>query len=317
MARIWPNIELQWEGSGPTPCARRRSSDRGAGDRDGDSGLARGGLEVQLGTHQGGRRAHRDDGGQRALPAGSRAAGGNRHQAGRRHRAGGSDLIVLAVPSAGVPAAIGATADRIGGRSAVLILTKGLVPLIGTLPTAHVAERVRARAIASAGPPRTRARRSAAWRRSCSKRRRGPAPAARGIDRRLAGRADRGRGRRGDGGRGEGAAALAAAAAEPHGLNAAGIAATEVWRECVDLTGGRREPGHVHGAWRPARPHRDGDGARKPQPASRASCSGAGLPPRRYRNRSGRRRRRWTPSSVRGDGDGGGTTLRRSRASRR
>ena len=30
------------------------------------------------------------------------------------------------------------------------------------------------------------------------------------------------------------AAALAAAAAEPHGLNAAGIAAAEVWRECID-----------------------------------------------------------------------------------
>src|SRR4029450_3355935 len=30
------------------------------------------------------------------------------------------------------------------------------------------------------------------------------------------------------------AAALAAAAAEPHGLNAAGIAAAEIWRECVD-----------------------------------------------------------------------------------
>ena len=30
------------------------------------------------------------------------------------------------------------------------------------------------------------------------------------------------------------AAALAAAAAQPHGLNAAGIAAAEIWRECVD-----------------------------------------------------------------------------------
>ncbi len=30
------------------------------------------------------------------------------------------------------------------------------------------------------------------------------------------------------------AAAFAAAAAEPHGMNAAGIAAAEVWRECVD-----------------------------------------------------------------------------------
>src|SRR5213075_2388415 len=31
------------------------------------------------------------------------------------------------------------------------------------------------------------------------------------------------------------AAALAAAAAAPHGLNAAGIAAAQIWRECVDF----------------------------------------------------------------------------------
>ena len=31
------------------------------------------------------------------------------------------------------------------------------------------------------------------------------------------------------------AAALAAAAAEPHGMNAAGIAAAGIWRECVDF----------------------------------------------------------------------------------
>ena len=40
------------------------------------------------------------------------------------------------------------------------------------------------------------------------------------------------------------AAALAAAAAEPHGLNAAGIAAAGIWRECVDFAlakGGRLE----------------------------------------------------------------------------
>ena len=40
------------------------------------------------------------------------------------------------------------------------------------------------------------------------------------------------------------AAALAAAAAEPHGLNAAGIAAAEIWRECVDYAiarGGKLE----------------------------------------------------------------------------
>jgi glycerol-3-phosphate dehydrogenase (NAD(P)+) len=40
------------------------------------------------------------------------------------------------------------------------------------------------------------------------------------------------------------AAAVAAAAAVPHGMNAAGIATAEVWRECLDyalLRGGRQE----------------------------------------------------------------------------
>ena len=243
-ARIWPNIELQWEGSGPTSAAQGGDHRIGElGDRDGDPARPRRARGSARHPHQGGRRAHRDDGGQRALPAGSRAAGGNRHQAGRRHRAGGSDLIVLAVPSAGVPAAIGATADRIGGRSAVLILTKGLVPPIGTLPTAYVAERVRARAIASLGGP-AHAREAVSGMAALVL---GSADAD--LRSQLGAVFDRAGllGERTEdvvgvemAGVAKNAAALAAAAAEPHGLNAAGIAATEVWRECVDfgLAGG-------------------------------------------------------------------------------
>ena len=51
------------------------------------------------------------------------------------------------------------------------------------------------------------------------------------------------------------AAALAAAAAEPHGLNAAGIAVAEIWRECIDAA-------IVHGA-----------DARRPSPASPGSAT--------------------------------------------
>ena len=65
----------------------------------------------------------------------------------------GVDLVVLAVPCSSLPAAIGEIGARVGDRSAVLVVSKGLVPPLGTIPTAYVAERVRARAVASLGGP--------------------------------------------------------------------------------------------------------------------------------------------------------------------
>ena len=69
----------------------------------------------------------------------------------------GVDLVVLAVPCSSLPAAIGQIGARVGERSAVLVASKGLVPPLGTTPSAYVAERVRARAVASlAGPAHAR-----------------------------------------------------------------------------------------------------------------------------------------------------------------
>jgi glycerol-3-phosphate dehydrogenase len=65
----------------------------------------------------------------------------------------GVDLVVLAVPCSSLPAAIGEIGVRVGDRSAVLVASKGLVPPLGTTPTAYVAERVPARAVASLGGP--------------------------------------------------------------------------------------------------------------------------------------------------------------------
>ena len=77
------------------------------------------------------------------------------------------------------------------------------------------------------------------------------------------------------------AAALAAAAAEPHGLNAAGIAAAEIWRECIEYAiAPRRRAGDLRRAGRRRRPDRDGDGARPAATAAPASCSGRGTPGR-------------------------------------
>ena len=69
----------------------------------------------------------------------------------------GVDLVVLAVPCAALPAAVGEIGARMGDRSAVLVASKGLVPPLGTTPAAFVAERVRARAVATlAGPAHAR-----------------------------------------------------------------------------------------------------------------------------------------------------------------
>jgi glycerol-3-phosphate dehydrogenase (NAD(P)+) len=206
--------------------------------------LARGGLEVQLGTRtrKDAERIAATRVNERYLP-GVELPEGIAIKRAADIELGGSDLIVLAVPSAGLPAAIGAAADRIGGRSAVLILTKGLVPPIGTLPTAYVAERVRARAIASLGGP-AHAREAVSGMAALVL---GSADAD--LRSQLGAVFDRAGllGERNEdvvgvemAGVAKNAAALAAAAAEPHGLNAAGIAAAEVWRECVDfgLAGG-------------------------------------------------------------------------------
>ena len=132
---------------------------------------------------------------------------------------------------------MGAIADRISSRSAVLMLTKGLIAPQGQLPSDYVSERVRARGIACLGGP-AHAREAVS----------GSAALVLGsADEELrvqigevfdhAGLVcERSRDVTGVemAGAAKNAAALAAAAAEPHGLNAAGIAVAAIWRECID-----------------------------------------------------------------------------------
>jgi glycerol-3-phosphate dehydrogenase len=65
----------------------------------------------------------------------------------------GVDLVVFAVPSHALPAAVGGLGARVPERSAVLVLSKGLVPPLGALPTRYVEERVKSRAVACLGGP--------------------------------------------------------------------------------------------------------------------------------------------------------------------
>jgi glycerol-3-phosphate dehydrogenase (NAD(P)+) len=237
--RIWPNIELQWEWLGGLP-PLRKAAVIGAGSWGTAVAvlLARGGLEVQLGTrtHEQAEAIREARENEKYLP-GVELPPEITVKRSAEIEVGGLDLICLAVPSAALPAAVGGLGDRIGSRTAVLLLSKGLVAPMAALPTEYVRDRVRGRAIACLGGP-AHAREAAA----------GTAALVLGSDDRDL------RSQLGEvfdsaglvcertqdwigvetAGAAKNAAALAAAAAESYGLNAAGLAAAEIWRECVD-----------------------------------------------------------------------------------
>ena len=237
-ARIWPNVQLQWEDLGGLP-PMRRAAVIGAGSWGTAVAvlLARGGLEVQLGARSAERVAEMAAAGEnpRYLP-GVPLPETIDVRTAAEIELDGLDLICLAIPSKSLPQAVGAIADRVGGRSSILLLTKGLIAPQGQLPAEYVGERVRARAIACLGGP-AHAREAVS----------GSAALVLGsadIDLRVQlgevfDRAGLVCERSGDvtgvemAGAAKNAAALAAAAAEPHGLNAAGIATAEIWRECI------------------------------------------------------------------------------------
>ncbi|HRV60281.1 MAG TPA: 1-acyl-sn-glycerol-3-phosphate acyltransferase, partial [Solirubrobacterales bacterium] len=127
--RIWPNVELQWEDIGGLP-PMRRAAVIGAGSWGTAVAvlLARGGLEVQLGTRTADQAEEmalaREN--TRYLP-GVRLPDGIEVRASSQIELGGVDLLCIAVPSASYPQAVGAVADRVGRRAGVLLLAKGLI----------------------------------------------------------------------------------------------------------------------------------------------------------------------------------------------
>jgi 1-acyl-sn-glycerol-3-phosphate acyltransferase len=243
-ARIWPNVLLQWEDLGGLP-PMRRAAVIGAGSWGTAVAvlLARGGLEVQLGARNLERAQEMVEAGEngRYLPGVPLPEAVDVRPASKIELAG-LDLVCLAIPSKSLPQAVGAIADRVGGRSSVLLLTKGLIAPQGQLPSEYVGERVRARAIACLGGP-AHAREAVS----------GSAALVLGsadVDLRAqigevfdrAGLVcERSRDVTGVemAGAAKNAAALAAAAAEPHGLNAAGIAVAAIWQECIEYGIGR------------------------------------------------------------------------------
>jgi glycerol-3-phosphate dehydrogenase (NAD(P)+) len=240
-ARVWPVIVLQWEWLGGLP-PLRKAAVIGAGSWGTAVAvlLARGGLDVQLGCRSAEQAEEMAEArvNERYLPDVPLPEGMTVKRASEIELAA-IDLVCLAVPSKALPAAVGSVGDRVPNRSAVLVLSKGLVSPMGALPSDYVGERVPARAIACLGGP-AHAKEAVSGTAAlvlgsedvdlrsqlgevfdeaglvCERTR-----DVSGVE--LAGAA-------------KNAAALAAAAAEPHGLNAAGIAAAEVWRECIDFS---------------------------------------------------------------------------------
>jgi glycerol-3-phosphate dehydrogenase (NAD(P)+) len=157
--RIWPCVGLQWEWLGGLP-PLRTAAVVGAGSMGTAAAavLARAGVEVQLGCRTASQadalRADREN--TRYLPGLPLESRVDVKTVPEIEFAG-VDLVVLAVPCASLPAAVGEIGARVGDRSAVLVASKGLVPPLGSTPAAFVSERVRARAIATlAGPAHAR-----------------------------------------------------------------------------------------------------------------------------------------------------------------
>jgi glycerol-3-phosphate dehydrogenase len=153
--RIWPCVMLQWEWLGGLPPVRRVAV-IGAGTWGTSLAvcLARAGLEVDLGcrTHEqaAALEASRDNA--RYLP-GVTLPGQVRVLRAADLNLEGHDLVCLAVPAKALPSVLAAHGGRISSRVGVVVVSKGLVPPLASLPAAFAAERCNARAVAVLGGP--------------------------------------------------------------------------------------------------------------------------------------------------------------------
>jgi glycerol-3-phosphate dehydrogenase (NAD(P)+) len=153
--RIWPCVMLQWEWLGGLPPVRRVAIiGAGAWGTSLAVCLSRAGLEVDLGCRTQDQtqvlQSTRENA--RYLP------GVKLPDAVRVLRASdlspeGHDIVCLTVPAKALPAVLAAHGGRIPRRVGVVIVSKGVVPPLGTLPAAFAAERCNARAVAVLGGP--------------------------------------------------------------------------------------------------------------------------------------------------------------------
>jgi glycerol-3-phosphate dehydrogenase (NAD(P)+) len=153
--RIWPCVMLQWEWLGGLPPIRRAAV-IGAGSWGTSLAVcfARAGFEVDLGcrTHEQAAALQSSRENSRYLPGTELPPSIHVHRAAELEL-GGHDLVCLAVPARALPAVMAAHGEKISSRVGVLVVSKGLVPPLGTLPSAFASERCKARAVAILGGP--------------------------------------------------------------------------------------------------------------------------------------------------------------------
>ncbi len=153
--RIWPCVELQWEWlGGVTPHRRAAVVGAGALGTGLAVALARAGLRVQLGCRTAEQAAALSAAGENTarLPGVPLPHDLDVVLAAELDLAA-ADLLVLAVPSRELPAALAEHAPRARPDLAVLATAQGLVAPHGTRPSAAVAERLPGAAtLALAGP---------------------------------------------------------------------------------------------------------------------------------------------------------------------
>jgi 1-acyl-sn-glycerol-3-phosphate acyltransferase len=154
--RIWPNVMLQWEWLGGLPPVRRAVV-VGAGSWGTAIAVAlqRSGIEVQLGCRTSAHAQAIDAAGavnERYLPGIALPAELRTVKAADLDL-DAADLVVFAVPTKALPAAVAEHGARIRSRTGVLVLAKGLVTAGGQTPVEYVRERVGTAAVGClAGP---------------------------------------------------------------------------------------------------------------------------------------------------------------------
>jgi glycerol-3-phosphate dehydrogenase (NAD(P)+) len=153
--RIWPCVELQWEWlGGLAPIRRAAVIGAGSWGTSLAVALARAGFEVDLGcrTHEQAAELNQTRVNERYL-SGIELPDQITVMRASELSLGSHDLICLAVPARALPAVLAAHGERIPRRAGLLVLSKGLVPPLGTLPSAFASERCAARAVAVLGGP--------------------------------------------------------------------------------------------------------------------------------------------------------------------
>jgi 1-acyl-sn-glycerol-3-phosphate acyltransferase len=153
--RIWPCVMLQWEWlGGLAPIRRAAVIGAGTWGTSLAVALARAGVEVELGcrTHEQAEALQEARSNEAYLPGVELPENVSVARASETELES-ADLVVLAVPARALPGVLAAQGEHIPRAAGLLVLSKGLVPPLGTLPSAFASERCAARAVSVLGGP--------------------------------------------------------------------------------------------------------------------------------------------------------------------